>query len=338
MSAYYVSPSGSDSNTGSQSAPFATIQRGVDAAQPGDAVVVMAGIYVPAPGSFYVVTIDKAGTQNAPITIMGQGAVLDGQGNCHSWFNLGASAAWIIIQDFEILNSNSGGVWSNSGGGRNIVVRGNHIHNIGNRYDPSTIGIAGIYADGGAQNFRVEGNAIHSIGRTNDAGSPYDHGIYSHGNLQIVGNSFADARTGWHIQTADGFSGAIQGNTFQGPNQYPGKGGQVMLWGSDGEIDISGNDFIDPQGPAVVYFGFSSPRVTMGGNTVSGSGSAGGPPGVIPTDAALISPVVPAEVAPIALTAPTAFLGPPLQAPQESALSPIMLAAGAALALWLLSD
>ncbi len=89
----------------------------------------------------------------------------------------------------------------------------------------------------------------------------------------------------------------IQGNTFNGPNQYPNRGGQVMLWGSDGAIDISGNQFVNPGGPALIYFQFSSPQVTMGGNTVSGSGSVGGPPGAVNMDAPLVSVAIPAPTA-----------------------------------------
>ncbi|MGH9599071.1 MAG: right-handed parallel beta-helix repeat-containing protein [Terracidiphilus sp.] len=42
---FYVSPSGSDANPGTSSAPFRTIQHAADLAQPGDVVTVRAGIY-----------------------------------------------------------------------------------------------------------------------------------------------------------------------------------------------------------------------------------------------------------------------------------------------------
>jgi hypothetical protein len=42
---YYVAPSGSDQNAGTEAAPFANIQKGVNAAQPGDTVRVAPGVY-----------------------------------------------------------------------------------------------------------------------------------------------------------------------------------------------------------------------------------------------------------------------------------------------------
>ena len=42
---YYVAPSGADTNDGSRSQPFRTVQRGADAAHPGDVVVVGRGVY-----------------------------------------------------------------------------------------------------------------------------------------------------------------------------------------------------------------------------------------------------------------------------------------------------
>lgn len=276
MSNYYVTPGGSDGNGGLQGAPFATIQKGINAAQPGDAITLQGRF-----GPGQTCNINKAGSQGAPITLLGQGATLDGQGSISRWVDFQGSAAWWIVQDLEILGTLNGGVWANSGGAQNITCRNLHIHNIGGVYDSSTYGIAGIYTDSGAV-MRVEGCYIHSIGRTGGGSGGYDHGIYSHAlKMDIVGNQFADTKQGWHIQTAAGFSGSIQGNSFDGPNQYPGKDGQIMLWGACGPIDISGNAFNNiGGGAAIIDFAFSSPQVTIGGNSVSG-GTLGGPAGAV---------------------------------------------------------
>ncbi|MBL8158855.1 hypothetical protein JNJ66_00145 [Candidatus Saccharibacteria bacterium] len=63
---YYVSPSGSDANTGtSASAPFKTIQRAMDLAQPGAVINLAEGVYT---GK---VTTKVAGTSANPITLQG---------------------------------------------------------------------------------------------------------------------------------------------------------------------------------------------------------------------------------------------------------------------------
>ena len=63
---YYVSPTGSNSNSGtSSSAPFKTLQKALDVAQPGTTINLLAGTYREA------VTTKVAGTAAAPIRITG---------------------------------------------------------------------------------------------------------------------------------------------------------------------------------------------------------------------------------------------------------------------------
>jgi hypothetical protein len=73
---YFVSPTGSDSNSGTTaSAPLASIQHAVDQAQPGDSVELAAGEYL------QDVVSKRDGTASAPITIRGPAdAVLKGGG------------------------------------------------------------------------------------------------------------------------------------------------------------------------------------------------------------------------------------------------------------------
>jgi hypothetical protein len=63
---YYVSTSGNDSNDGSQSSPWRTIQRGANAVQAGDLVLV-------ADGTYGGVAIDRSGTSSAPIVFRADG-------------------------------------------------------------------------------------------------------------------------------------------------------------------------------------------------------------------------------------------------------------------------
>src|SRR5579864_4080172 len=64
---YYVSPSGSDTNPGTQAAPFRQIRAAIAKVKPGDTVSIADGSYL----GFDVNSIN--GTAAAPITIQAQG-------------------------------------------------------------------------------------------------------------------------------------------------------------------------------------------------------------------------------------------------------------------------
>ena len=150
---YYVAVNGSNTNPGTSASPFLTIQRGVDAAGPGDTVIVRDGNY--SAGA----SINKAGSASAWITIKAEHkwkAVLNCSVSCHDLFGLGGSSAYIVIQDFDIGFTKNAGVFSNSGGGRNIRVLGNHIHDIGTGvYDSTPYGLMGVYTDASAANWTM---------------------------------------------------------------------------------------------------------------------------------------------------------------------------------------
>ncbi len=73
---FYVAPTGSDSGTGTLEAPFATVQRGQQAAQPGDTVFLRGGTYVMTEvlvaqrrRNYACITVlDKSGTAEKPIS------------------------------------------------------------------------------------------------------------------------------------------------------------------------------------------------------------------------------------------------------------------------------
>ncbi|MBW2260934.1 MAG: right-handed parallel beta-helix repeat-containing protein [Deltaproteobacteria bacterium] len=84
---WHVDGSAAAGGTGSASDPFDTIASGIDAAMPGDIVVVSAGTYTE------TATTVRSGTESSPITIEGDGAVIvENSGRVlvidHSWITV----------------------------------------------------------------------------------------------------------------------------------------------------------------------------------------------------------------------------------------------------------
>lgn len=270
---YYVSPAGSNTGAGTITSPFLTIQKAADAARAGDTVIVRDGTYGPTGGAgSFGVTMKTGGTSAAWITLKAEHpgmAILDCQKVCQAYINLPtAAASYWVIQGLDIRNTTRFGIVAYPAGASNLRILGNLIHHIGNVVDNTTQGIAGVFTDANA-NVVVDGNVIHDVGRTSVLTGTHDHGIYTHGlNMVITNNVFYNALNGWHIQTASGFSGTIANNTFFGPNTYPGKVGQIVVWDPEGAVAIRNNIFYNPGGVAIANVGVSFTSCAIDHNLV----------------------------------------------------------------------
>lgn len=180
---YYVAKTGSDSNAGTQAAPWLTIGHAALEATAGSTVYVGAGTYSES------VAFANSGTSSAPIVFNGQGvAIVDGTGlscctspgfassngfigtNTQGLFNIGASAGvnYLTVEGFTVQNFKTKSAAQVPvgililGSGTGIQVLNNTVQNIqtsagknGNAYG---IGVFGISAT--PLSLTVSGNTV----------------------------------------------------------------------------------------------------------------------------------------------------------------------------------
>ncbi len=138
---FYVSTSGSDSNPGTYSQPWLTMQHAANTATAGATVYVMGGVY-----NAYV-SFPNSGTAGEPITFLSypvlngttlQGAVIDGTGltvsGTQCLITISGARSYITVSGFEIRNlSSSKGLPCGilfTGSGTGVQILNNLVHNI----------------------------------------------------------------------------------------------------------------------------------------------------------------------------------------------------------------
>lgn len=227
MADYYVSKSGSDSNGGSQAAPFATIGRASGLVQAGDVVHVGPGTYT---GGMKTVA---DGTEAAPIRFEGDGAVIVTGANDTGWWVAGDH---ITLDGFEVDGTDGGmrvGVYTS---GSYDTVTNATVHNIALGSVNNANGGGGIVADSyyGGTHATVRDSTVYDVGLDN-----FDQGIYiSTSDCSVINNTVYNIYSVgihlWHNATSalienntvyDNGMGILVGsgdyyNGFAGPDDY----------------------------------------------------------------------------------------------------------------------
>lgn len=153
---WFVAPGGRDSNAGSASRPFRTINRGIAVARAGDTVAVREGVYRQA-----VLLWDKQATASAPIRIAahrGEKVVIDGKGVRvkNALVAIGRSA-WIHFEGFEVRNSPAAGIVVYEA--RSVTLRANDVHHSRG---------GGIHVTG--SDIAIRANSVHHNVLSNSSG------------------------------------------------------------------------------------------------------------------------------------------------------------------------
>ena len=181
---YYASPSGNDSNPGTYAQPFRTVARGIQAANPGDTIVLQDGTYpadTPYGGgstSGWLLWINKSGTPGSPITLKAehkQKAILDcgnayngPQTGCMGYIYLGNPApAYWVFQDLMFTRTYDIAFLLNaSTPAHDITVKGCLFEQIGQHVTSHTTGMDGVYVTRVTYNMTFDGNVFDAIGRS----------------------------------------------------------------------------------------------------------------------------------------------------------------------------
>jgi hypothetical protein len=171
---FYVATTGNDSNAGTISSPWKTIQHAASSVHAGDTVYVRAGTYNES------VTIAVSGTASEPVTFQsypGETAIVDGTGlsvagnDVQGLFNIEdesyVTISGFVIQNYTTSSANStpAGIWV-TGSGSNIQILNNQVHNItttseknGNAFG---IAVYGSEAPASISNITISGNAVYN--------------------------------------------------------------------------------------------------------------------------------------------------------------------------------
>ena len=243
---YYVSPSGNDTNDGSQTAPFATINKAASVATPGTTVHVLPGTYTT------TVDIAASGTATARITYLSDvkwGAKIKTTGSGFSFRNWGS---YVDIVGFDITGDGSWGIYNN---GSYVRMIGNEVHDI-----PATNcsgGGAGIHDNeppyGGHDNDEI-GNVVHDIGSLTTYCNLV-HGIYKADPGGHIYNNIVYRNAAWGIHLYHAATKVTVANNLVFANH----GGGILIGAdsSKGYIDdyttVSNNTVIHNVNPAIIY-------------------------------------------------------------------------------------
>jgi hypothetical protein len=214
---YYVSTTGNDTNSGSQAAPFATIQKAANVATAGATIHVLPGTYTTP------VTISVSGTAASPITFIsdvkwGAKLVTAGGLKVEPFHNNGS---YIHIIGFDITSSTS---WTGIlTYGQYNLIKDNHVHDLKAMACNGSPGGQGIGDDASASNNTFTGNVVNNIGNY-PTKCDYVHGIYVDGPGDIVQNNITYNNAGNGLYYNHGNGNAIFANNLTFANAEYGIG------------------------------------------------------------------------------------------------------------------
>lgn len=196
MTVYYVSPTGSDSQTGTIGQPFASLQHAHDLAKPGDTIYLRGGVYTLTEG----IQLTRDGTSGAPITIAnypGETPVLDGSRMTSTQYYGSAGAGGWVLDGSSLSYNHIVGLEIRGGPMGGFVLRDESHNNVVENLDVHDNGRGGSEGKG----ISLYGASSNNLFLNND----------SHDNHDLAG----DNADGFQVSTS-GAGNVLRGNRAWG--------------------------------------------------------------------------------------------------------------------------
>jgi hypothetical protein len=225
----YVSPNGSDKNSGSKQHPWRTVQRGLNALRPGWTLYVRGGTYR------RDLIMRRAGNAGAPITVRnypGEHVVIRGSGGYKQPLTVTSGASYVKFRGLAFVGARGYRT-------TNIYVAGSADHIQFDKCVSRDSSGQGFFSDGGTRSIRITGCYFYDNGSGEQAHQ--GHNIYLEGSGHVVANNIiVGAKRGFGIQIYPKSNRAvIASNTIVG-NRYDG-----IIIGSDGSTTANNAVIVD---------------------------------------------------------------------------------------------
>jgi len=202
---FYISADGSDSNLGTEAAPFLSFKKADSVVQPGGTVYVEPGIYV-GYTALNTIRIATSGSESARIRWIAKtkwAARIVGHVNPANDLGWGVviSGDYVDLVGFDVTSDANMGVWVL---GTHVRVISNHVHDIPGQRGCTSYGASGVeqgnYAGGYME---VIANVVHDVGAGGPGSCNKYHGIYLAAPFDTAVNniSYHNASKGigtWH--------------------------------------------------------------------------------------------------------------------------------------------
>jgi hypothetical protein len=176
---YYVSRSGRDTNPGTRTRPWQTVQKALDALAPGQRALVRGGTYEED------LLMSRAGKSGAPITVSafpGERVVLRPASRSGDSYAIEITGSYFRLRGFVLE-----GARGTSSTNVYFEGRAHHVELFGNeiRYSQDQ----GVFSEATTRSLHILGNRIHDNGRGHESGQHQSHGIYIEGRDHLIANN-----------------------------------------------------------------------------------------------------------------------------------------------------